>query len=230
MTHDHPGDAAPPPAGRTHALHVLTTGRLELDTAASILSIIPADMIDMLHIREKHRSAQELAAWYRRLKPLLPAGSALAVNDRLDAALAVRADAVQLTGASLSPAEARELAPPGRMRIGCSVHSPEEAAQAADGGADYVLYGHVYETGSKPGLAPRGLQALADTVEASPVPVIAIGGIEPALVDEVLSTGAAGIAVLSSVFGHPDPAGQLRAFRYGLDRTRHKPRKGWTFL
>ncbi|MCZ8518117.1 MULTISPECIES: thiamine phosphate synthase [Paenibacillus] len=215
------------PSPRIHALHVLTTGRLELEDIVSILGSSSAGMIDMLHIREKHRSAHELAVWYKRLKPLLPQGSELAVNDRLDAALSVRADAVQLTGASLSPAEARELAPPGTLRIGSSVHSPAEAVLAAGLGADFVLYGHVYETGSKPGLAPRGLQALADTVEASPVPVIAIGGIDPERVDEVLSTGAAGIAVLSSVFGHPDPAAQLRAYRDRLDRTTHTPRKGW---
>ncbi|UUZ93809.1 thiamine phosphate synthase [Paenibacillus sp. P25] len=61
------------------------------------------------------------------------------------------------------------------------------------------MFGHVFATGSKPGLAPRGTAALAETVAASPVPVIAIGGIEPANVEEVLATGCAGVAVLSSV-------------------------------
>uniref|UniRef100_UPI0004720B33 thiamine phosphate synthase n=1 Tax=Paenibacillus ehimensis TaxID=79264 RepID=UPI0004720B33 len=76
------------------------------------------------------------------------------------------------------------------------------------------------------GLQPRGLNGLAEAVEAADVPVLAIGGIEPQLVDDVLSTGAAGIAVLSSVLLHADPPGQIAAFRESLDRTKHTPRRG----
>ncbi|WP_127485936.1 thiamine phosphate synthase [Paenibacillus ehimensis] len=209
---------------RTHVLHVITTSRQELDEVAAIVSRCPFELVDALHIREKHRSASELVRWHARLKPLLP-HTAVVLNDRLDAALAARADGVQLTGGSLSPAEARAIAPHGMM-LGCSVHSAAEAAEAGRQGADYALFGHVYATGSKPGLQPRGLNGLAEAVEAADVPVLAIGGIEPQLVDDVLSTGAAGIAVLSSVLLHADPPGQIAAFREALDRTKHTPRRG----
>ncbi|MED4609854.1 thiamine phosphate synthase, partial [Paenibacillus validus] len=83
----------------THELHLVTTGRQELEDVAAILRDCPVAMIDVLHIREKHRSARELIRWYRTLKPLLP-HTAVLLNDRLDAALAVQADGVQLGGGS----------------------------------------------------------------------------------------------------------------------------------
>ncbi|MUG71485.1 MULTISPECIES: thiamine phosphate synthase [Paenibacillus] len=211
----------------THELHLVTTGRQELEDVAAILRDCPVAMIDVLHIREKHRSARELIRWYRTLKPLLP-HTAVLLNDRLDAALAVQADGVQLGGGSLSPDEARALAPQG-MRIGRSVHTPEEAVEAARGGADFVLYGHVYESGSKPGLAGRGLEALTRAVQASPIPVIAIGGIRPERAEEVLATGAAGVAVLSGVFLHEKPGAQIELFRQAIDRTKplQLPRRGF---
>lgn len=200
---------------RSKQLHIVTTGRQELEEVTAILRRLPVGMIDALHIREKHRSARELIRWVETLKPLLP-DSAVLLNDRVDAALAAGADGVQLGGGSLTPAEARPLLPRG-MRIGRSVHAPEEAAEAALQGADFVVYGHIYESGSKAGLAARGLEALAHTVQASPVPVIAIGGISPERAGEVLAAGAAGIAVLSGILLHDDPALQTERFRRAMD-------------
>ncbi|MEK8126452.1 thiamine phosphate synthase [Paenibacillus filicis] len=204
-------------------LHVVTTGRQELGEVAEIVSRLPVHLIDMLHIREKHRPAQELIRWYETLKPLLP-HTALLLNDRVDAALAVRANGVQLGGGSLSALQARALLPAGSL-IGCSVHAPDEGAAAAAQGADFAVYGHVYETGSKPGLPARGLSALTQTVQASALPVIAIGGIRPELTADVLAAGAAGIAVLSSILLHQEPGNQVVRFREALDRTNPTSRR-----
>ncbi|MCS7462215.1 thiamine phosphate synthase [Paenibacillus doosanensis] len=209
---------------RKHSLHVMTTGQQELARVAEIAGQCPTELIDVLHIREKQRGAGEITAWYAALKPLF-AQSAVHINDRLDAALAVGAPGVQLAYNSLSVSQSRRILPPS-VSIGCSVHSAEEAAAAAEQGADYVLYGHIFDSNSKPGLAPRGIQALADVVKACSVPVIAIGGIEPGNVDEVLSTGCAGVAVLSSVLLHAEPAAQIRRFREAIDRSHHNLRSG----
>lgn len=207
-----------------HALHVMTTGRQELQQVAAIAERCPTELIDVLHIREKSRGAREIAQWYATLQPLFPMSSVY-INDRLDAALAVQAPGVQLAYNSLSVSQSRGILP-AATRIGCSVHSVEEAVQSAREGADYVLYGHIFDTQSKPGLAPRGVRALAEVVEACPVPVIAIGGIEPDTVEEVLSTGCAGIAVLSSVLLHSEPASQIHRFRQAIERSHHLPRSG----
>jgi thiazole tautomerase (transcriptional regulator TenI) len=210
---------------RRYELHVLTTGKQELNEVAAIATNCPTELVDVLHLREKHRGARELAEWYTVLKPLFPE-STIYVNDRLDAALAVQAPGIQLGFNSLSVQQSRQLMPAG-VRIGSSVHSAAEAVDAAAFGADYVLYGHIYESGSKAGMAPRGVKALAAVVEACPIPVIAIGGIEPDKVEEVLSTGCSGIAVLSSILLHPEPARQMIRYREALNQTQYNPRRGF---
>ncbi|WP_282936795.1 thiamine phosphate synthase [Paenibacillus sp. RC67] len=210
---------------RKHALHVMTTGKQPLSEVANILRHCPTQAIDVLHIREKALGAKEITEWFASLQPLFRE-SAVYINDRLDAALAVQAPGVQLAYNSLSVSDSRRILP-AAARIGCSVHSVKEALTAAREGADYVLFGHIFESNSKPGLPPRGVKALTEVVNACNLPVIAIGGIEPDNVEEVLSTGCAGIAVLSSVLLHTEPASQIRRFREAIDRTHHIPRSGF---
>ncbi|NHN31366.1 thiamine phosphate synthase [Paenibacillus sp. S3N08] len=204
---------------------MLTTGQQKLTEVAHIAAACPTALVDVLHIREKQHGAREITDWYAQLQPLFPS-SAIYVNDRLDAALAMQAPGVQLGYHSLSVRLSR-LILPAAVRIGCSVHSAAEAVEAAGQGADYVMYGHVYESGSKPGLAPRGIAALAAVVEACPIPVIAIGGITLERVDEVLSTGCSGIALLSAILLHPEPAQQIIRYREALNQTQYKPRRGY---
>ncbi|WP_409345506.1 thiamine phosphate synthase [Paenibacillus sp. MBLB4367] len=206
----------------THVLHLITTGKQTLEEVTARLSHCPPNCIDALHIREKSRSAKEILDWYNKLRTALP-GTAIYVNDRLDAAAAVAAPGVQLGYTSLPPYLARTIMPQG-TRIGLSVHSLDEAARARAEGADYILFGHIFATGSKEGLAPRGLEALAAVVNAAEAPVIAIGGIEPGNVEDVLSTGCAGIAVLSGILAHDDPAGQTLRYREKLDGSRYTPK------
>lgn len=211
----------------SHALILITTGRQELDELLPIVSRWEPGLADALHIREKHRGAGELLRWHAALSRALPGGTPVYINDRLDAALAAGAPGVQLGHTSLPAEAARRILPPG-TRIGVSVHSPEDAVEAERQGADYVLFGHIYATGSKPGLPPRGPGALRRVVEACGLPVIAIGGIEPSNVAEVLATGCAGASVLSGVLLHPDPAGQLRRYREAMDGIGIAPRREWT--
>lgn len=128
----------------------------------------------------------------------------LVVNDRVDVALAAGAGGVHLGGSGLPVEVARRLAP--GMVIGASVHSLEEALAAERSGADYLIFGHIFPTGSKPGLAPRGLEALAEVCGRVRVPVLAIGGVTAANAALVRRAGAAGVAVMSAVMAAPDPA------------------------
>jgi thiamine-phosphate pyrophosphorylase len=118
------------------------------------------------------------------------------VNDRPDVALAAGAAGVQLRADGVSAADARQLGPD--WIVGCSVHSAEEAERAAAGGADFVLFGTVFPTTSKPsGHRAAGVPALASAVRAaSRVPVLAIGGVSPGNVMQVANAGAAGVAAI----------------------------------
>jgi len=112
-----------------------------------------------------------------------------------------------------------------RLLVGRSVHEPEEALRAAEAGADYVTFGHVFPTNSKPGLPPRGIQMLADIVAALDVPVLAIGGINAANLNEVLATGCAGIALISAILSAKEPRQAARELRTALDASPHQPHR-----
>lgn len=170
-------------------------------------------LTDYIHLRGPGLPARELAAL---AEALLEAGvptPKLIMNDRVDIALALGLGGVQLAWHSLEPRLVKSRWP--GLRAGRSVHSPEEAEEAFRQGADFVLFGHVYETGSKPGVAPRGLEALAETVRRSNGPVIALGGITPERVGAVLAAGAAGYAVLSGIGASPEPLAAVARYRAG---------------
>lgn len=120
----------------------------------------------------------------------------IVVNDRLDVALAAGAHGVHLRGDSMAAARVRAIAPPGFL-VGRSVHTALEAGRvAAAGGLDYLIFGHVFATPSKPDAEAAGLDRLAAAVEGTPLPVLAIGGVSSRNARQVAGTGAAGFAAI----------------------------------
>jgi thiamine-phosphate pyrophosphorylase len=133
--------------------------------------------------------------------------SPLFVNDRLDIALAFKARGVQLGTGSLPVSAARRLDT--AWWIGKSVHDLAEAEAAQAEGADYLLVGPVYATGTHPGRAPIGLDALSRIARLD-LPVIAIGGIDTERALEVKAAGAYGIAAIRALWESADPEGSAR--------------------
>jgi thiamine-phosphate pyrophosphorylase len=203
-------------------LHLVTEPRVDLvDAVEQAL----AGGVNWVQLRDKSGSAAAMWAQARTLLELTRAANAsLSINDRLDVALALKADGVHLAGQSLPVAPTVELAT-GRLLVGRSVHGLEEAVQAARDGADYLTFGHVFPSTSKPGLPPRGLAQLAEVVDAVDVPVLAIGGITLGNLDTVLGTGCAGIAVISAILSASEPRNAARALRQALDRCSNRPRQ-----
>lgn len=96
---------------------------------------------------------------------------------------------------------------------GRSTHDVAQVAAAREEGLDYVLFGHVFETASHRGEAPRGLNGLKEAVHAADgMPVIAIGGIRPERVPFCLEAGAHGVAVLSGLMQAPNLFQAVEAF------------------
>lgn len=170
-----------------------------------------------VQLREKDLGAGELARLGRALRlATTEHGAALIINDRVDVALAVGADGVQRTSTSLPVADIVALADK-RLRVGASVHGLEEAMQAAEAGADWIVFGPVYETPSKRVYGPaQGLQALQRVSRSVKVPVVAIGGITPERVAEVRRAGARGVAAISAILAAPSPASATRQFLKAL--------------
>jgi thiamine-phosphate pyrophosphorylase len=105
--------------------------------------------------------------------------------------------------------------------VGASVHSLEEAIEAETEGADWLIFGPVYDTPSKRAYgSPQGLTALARVAKTVTIPVIAIGGITPERVREVREAGAQGVAVISAVLSAPSPGDAVRRFLDALDHAR----------
>lgn len=153
--------------------------------------------IDLIQVRERDLEAADLAALVADVVAVTrESRTRVVVNDRLDVALACRADGVHLRGDSYAVKDARRLLPPPFL-VGRSVHTVEDLELAS--GADYVIAGTVFLSVSKPGAAPAqllGLDGLRNIVKASPMPVLAIGGITPDRIDAVLAAGADGIAAI----------------------------------
>jgi thiamine-phosphate pyrophosphorylase len=121
----------------------------------------------------------------------------LLINDRVDVAVAAGADGVHLPASGLPAARVRAITP-SRFVVGRSVHSVQDAVEAERaGGCDYLIFGTVFESASKPfGHPVAGLSALADVCAAVSLPVLAIGGITLERVASVAAAGAAGIAAI----------------------------------
>ena len=170
----------------------------EFSTVLTLIEKAVAAEIPLVQIREKALTARALYALTSRAVAIVRGTSTLLlVNDRYDIAVSAGADGVQLTSQSLPPSAIRSISSADFV-IGVSTHSIEEAQSAKDGGADFILFGPVFETASKRIFGePQGLRKLVEVVESVPgFPVIAVGGIGTDNAELCLRSGAAGVAAI----------------------------------
>lgn len=155
--------------------------------------------VDIVQVRELELDAAPLIALVARTVDAVDGtGARVLVNDRLDVALAAGAHGVHLRADSYPAARVRSIAPAGFL-VGRSVHAVDEAAAvAAAGDADFLVFGTVFHSASKPhGHQPAGLESLARVVDAAAgVPVLAIGGVNVGTMPLVAAAGAAGAAAI----------------------------------
>ncbi|HEX2055408.1 MAG TPA: thiamine phosphate synthase [Nitrospiraceae bacterium] len=140
------------------------------------------------------------------------AGALFIVNDRCDLALAIEADGAHVGQTDLPLAEARLLLGQHRL-LGISTHTAEQVAAAAEQCPDYIAYGPVFDTATKPDHeAVVGIESLRAIRERISVPLFAIGGIAAVHVGAILDAGADGVAVCSGVLQAPDIGAAVDAF------------------
>jgi len=165
-----------------------------------------------VQLREKDLTGRELLELARELRRICTAhGAPLLVNDRIDVALACEADGVHLPAHSFSVRDARELLGKSKL-IGCSTHSIAEVEAANRAGADFVVFGPVFDPISKSAYGPAArIGALRSVCEASDIPVYALGGITAERIAELSDCDIAGVGVIGSVFGAPSPGDATRA-------------------
>ncbi len=198
-----------------YELHIISTGLQNVKEFCEIASLIQKD-VDYFHIREKALNTRQLIEMIELLKEMRVPLSKVIINDRVDLAYMKKAAGIQLPYHGAPVSLVRKSFPD--LKIGSSIHSLEDLKVAEGGGADFVLYGHIFETNSKPGKKPRGINQLKEITSYSSVPVIAIGGIKPSNISEVLGAGANGIAVMSGILLAEDPIISIKEYRQQLKR------------
>lgn len=194
---------------------MLVTDRSFWGGAEGLVAAVEAAVeggVDAVQLREKDLPPEKLLPLARRLGGATLGRALLLVNGPLEVALAGEADGVHLP----------ENAPPVRcpregFLVGRSVHSVRAARRAEAEGADYLIAGPVYETRSHPGREPAGLSLIEEITRSVRVPVLAIGGVSAARVEEVVRAGASGVAVISAVLAAADRQEAAAELRRALD-------------
>jgi thiamine-phosphate pyrophosphorylase len=177
----------------THA----EAGQLQIET---IRAAIQAGC-RLIQIREKDLNARSLCEFARAVLAVArPHGARVLINDRLDVALATRADGVHLRVSSLPAPEVRAVGAGGGMSgflIGVSTHSLAEVQAAESGGADFVVCGPVYPPHSKSSAGPpMGIESFTEICQSAKIPVLALGGVDLSNFRELWRRGAAGMAAI----------------------------------
>jgi thiamine-phosphate pyrophosphorylase len=167
---------------------------------------------DAIQLRAKGLPGPEIAALGRRLAAACRVRGALFfVNDDAAAAVACGADGVHVGPGDSAPAAARRLLGDSGV-VGVSVYSAADLERAEAARADYVAVGAVFPTRTK-AVAVVGLDAVRRLRARTPLPIVAIGGIDASNAAAAIAAGADGVAVISSICGARDPAAATRELR-----------------
>lgn len=176
--------------------------------------------VTAIQLRDKTASTRQLIKMAEVLMVLCEKSGALfIVNDRVDIALVCDVHGVHLGQDDMPAATARRLLGPEAV-VGISVRSADEAVAAWKNGADYIAANMVFVTDTKTDLEkPLGLDAIGRLKRATPLPLIAIGGINTTNADTVRKAGADGIAVVSAIMAAPRVDEAVRGLLSGSQHT-----------
>ena len=168
--------------------------------------------VTLVQYREKNGPGKSMLEKSRKLIALCHKYNVpLLVNDRLDIALLSGADGVHLGQEDIPVAEARRLAGENFL-IGATAHNVEEALAAEAAGADYLGCGAVFATHTKKDTVPLGLDGLKAIRQAVHIPIAGIAGITTDNYQQVLATGADGVAVVSAILGADNITEAIKEF------------------
>ena len=175
--------------------------------------------VTMVQLREKQleegtflEEAKELQALCRQRRiPFL-------VNDNVDIALAMNADGVHVGQSDMEALDVRKKLGPDKI-IGVSAQTVEQALLAQAHGADYLGVGAVFPTGSKDDAVEVPFETLKAICQVVRIPVVAIGGISKANVEQLRGSGICGVAVISAIYGADDIEGAARELKEAVRAT-----------
>ena len=173
--------------------------------------------VDLIQLRAKTYPVAQIARLAADLHRITLARVPLIINDHSEIARVVPAEGVHLGQDDLPVAEAREIAGPNCV-VGKSTHSVDQAIRAFYEGADYIGFGPIFATPTKPDYRPIGLDEVQRVHEAIRIPIFCIGGIKLENLPEVIAAGARRVVIVSGLLQAADIASYARSAKELLNR------------
>ena len=188
-----------------YTLYLCTDRRLmTTDTIEEAVELAIQGGVTVVQLREKECTSREFYQIAKDVKAITDAYEVpLLINDRLDIALAVRADGVHLGQSDIPIHVARDVLGPDKI-VGATANTLAKAEEAWKSGADYLGVGDVFGTSTKTDTTHVTLEELKAIKESVEIPVIAIGGVNAENIASLRETGVDGVAVISAIIGQKD--------------------------
>ena len=172
--------------------------------------------VDVLQLRAKKLQPQEIERLARLMLPITRSHRVpLVINDHLEIAAAVGSEGVHVGQEDDAVARARAVVGPACF-VGKSTHSLSQAVAAQAEGADYIGFGPLYATGTKPDYVPIGLNDVAEVHRRVELPIFCIGGVNAGRLDEIVTAGARRVVVVSAFLLAADVADEVRRLKERL--------------
>jgi thiamine-phosphate pyrophosphorylase len=183
------------------------------ENAPRILEELIEGGVDFVQLRGKNRSIGELSALSEKLLPLAVAADVpFIVNDHPEIANRVEVQGVHVGQADEAVAKVRaQVNRP--IIVGKSTHSVEQGVAAEREGADYIGFGPIYATPTKPDYAPIGLEDIGEVHRRLTIPIFCIGGIKVENLEQVIAAGARRVVIVSGLLCASDPREYARSVK-----------------
>ena len=195
---------------------IIDLGYVNAENAPAILEELIAGEIDIVQLRGKNRSLDELSALAEKLLTM-SANIPLIANDHAEIAQRVEVQGVHVgqDDASIEKVRAQIRR---SIVVGKSTHSIEQAVAAEREGADYIGFGPIFSTPTKPDYSPIGLAQIREVYERVSIPIFCIGGIKFENLTQVIAAGAKRVVIVSGLLQANEIAGYARACKELLRR------------
>jgi len=195
---------------------IVDLGYVTAENVESMTEHLCLGGVDVLQLRAKKLLPQAIERLARLMLPITRRhGVPLVINDHLEVAAAVGSEGVHVGQDDDAVGMARAVVGPACF-VGKSTHSLLQAVAAQAEGVDYIGFGPLYATGTKPDYVPVGLSDVAEVHRRVSLPVFCIGGVNAARLDEVMAAGAQRVVVVSAFLLAADVPGEVRRLKERL--------------
>ena len=200
-----------------HLYGIVDLGYVKPEAVVSMTRALVEGGVDILQLRAKNLAPQEVEGLARQMHPITRDGGVpLVINDHPNVAAAVGSEGVHVGQDDGVIAAARSIVGPSCF-VGRSTHSLAQARAAMAEGADYIGFGPLYATGTKPDYPPIGLDDIAEVHRVATAPVFCIGGVNLQTLPAVVAAGAKRVVIVSALLLAADIGAYIRSVREALE-------------